>query len=81
MSEELIDEDALCALAKKYREAAGKSRAEAARDLGVARPTVFQAEEEPKQGLLKLRKRIIEQYSNLEVSGPFYVLRKKRGKG
>lgn len=81
MSEELIDEVGLCALAKKYREAAGKSRAKAARDLGVARPTVFQAEEEPKQGLIKLRKRIIEQYSKFEVAGPFYVLRKKRSGG
>ena len=78
MSKELIEEGKLGALAKKYRQAARKTRAAAARELGVARPTVFQAEEEPEQGLLKLWKRIIEQYSDFEVSGPFYVLTKRR---
>jgi DNA-binding XRE family transcriptional regulator len=78
VSDELINEDELCALAKRFRAAAGKSRAEAARRLGVARPTVFQAEEDPQQALLKLRKRIIEEYSDFDVTGPFYVLRRKR---
>ena len=77
MSDELVKEKALGSLAKKLREAAGKTRAEAARNLGVARPSIFQAEEEPELGLVKLRKRIIEEYSDFEVVGPFYVLRKK----
>ena len=77
MGEELIEEKNLGAIARKFREDAGKSRAEAARELDVARPTIFQAEEEPEQGLTKLRKRIIEEYSDFEVAGPFYVLRKK----
>ena len=77
MGEELIEENKLGAIARKFREDAGKSRAEAARELDVARPTIFQAEEEPEQGLTKLRKRIIEEYSDFEVTGPFYVLRKK----
>lgn len=77
MSDELVKEKALGPLAKKLREAAGKTRAEAARNLGVARPSIFQAEEEPELGLVKLRKRIIEEYSDFEVVGPFYVLRKK----
>lgn len=77
MAEEFIEEKNLGAIARKFREDAGKSRAETARELDVARPTIFQAEEEPEQGLTKLRKRIIEKYSEFEVAGPFYVLRKK----
>jgi DNA-binding XRE family transcriptional regulator len=76
--DERTEEDKLGALAKKFRQAARKTRAAAARELGVARPTIFQAEEEPEQGLLKLRKRIIEEYSEFEVSGPFYILTRKR---
>ena len=78
MSNELIEENKLGTLAKKFREGSGKTRAEAARELEVARPTIFQAEEEPEQALVKLRKRIIEEYSDFEVAGPFYVLREKR---
>ena len=78
MSDEFIKPENLGMLAKRFRVAAGKTRAQAARDLDVARPSVFQAEEEPDQALLKLRKRLIEEYSEFEVSGPFYVLRKKR---
>jgi len=77
MGDDLIEEKKLGAIAREFREAAGKSRAEAARELDVARPTIFQAEEEPEQGLTKLRKRIIEEYSDFEVVGPFYVLQKK----
>ena len=77
MSGEFIEEEELGLMAKKIREAAGKSRAEAARDLGVARPSIFQAEERPEIGLAKLRKRIIEKYSHLEVIGPGYILRSR----
>ena len=77
MGDDLSEEKKLGAIARKFRAAAGKSRAEAPRELDVARPTIFQAEEESKQGLTKLRKRIIEEYSDFEVVGPFYVLRKK----
>lgn len=78
MGNELIEENKLGALAKRFREGTGRTRAEAARELKVARPTIFQAEEEPEQALVKLRKRIIEEYSDFEVAGPFYVLKKKR---
>lgn len=78
VKDKLVDEQKLGSLAKQCREAAGKSRAEVARELKVARPTIFQAEEDPDQGLLKLRKRIIEAYSEYEVVGPMYLLRKKR---
>ena len=66
----------LAALAKKVRVVAKKNRAQAARELGVARPTVFQAEENPELSLFKLRKRIIEYYSPYKVIGPFYLLKK-----
>jgi DNA-binding XRE family transcriptional regulator len=72
-----IEEAALGSLAKKYREAAGKSRAEAARELGVARPTVFQAEENPDASLFKLRKRLIELYSPHRLIGPVFWLEEK----
>jgi DNA-binding XRE family transcriptional regulator len=76
--EQIVDEADLAALAKKYREASGKNRAEAARELDVARPTLIQAEERPEMSLTKLRKRIIATYSLFEVAGPVYLLRKKR---
>jgi DNA-binding XRE family transcriptional regulator len=75
--ERLVIEVALPALAKQFREKAGKNRAEAARELGVARPTVHQAEENPELGLFKVRKRIIEKYSSYRVVGPFYRLERK----
>ncbi|HWN94808.1 MAG TPA: hypothetical protein VNT99_07235 [Methylomirabilota bacterium] len=74
---EPVSERELAALAKKYREAAGKSRAQAARELKVSNPSVFQAEESPEQSLFKLRKRIIEKYSSLRVRGPVYLLEEK----
>ena len=64
----------LCAIAKRYRIAAGKSRAQAARELRVARPAIIYAEEDPKQSLFKLRKRIIEKYSPHKLVGPVYWL-------
>jgi DNA-binding XRE family transcriptional regulator len=71
------DDAGLAALAKQFRLAAGKRRAEAARELGVARPTVVQAEENPELSLSKLRMRIIERYSNYKVIGPVYLLEEK----
>jgi DNA-binding XRE family transcriptional regulator len=73
----VIEASSLPALAKKFREASGKNRAEAARDLGVARPSVIQAEERPDINLSKLRKRIIERYSPYELVGPVFYLKKK----
>ncbi|HVM60179.1 MAG TPA: hypothetical protein VMV72_04865 [Verrucomicrobiae bacterium] len=67
----------LCVLAKRYRIAAGKSRAQAARELHVARPAIVYAEEDPKQSLFKLRKRIIEKYSPHKVVGPAFWLERK----
>jgi DNA-binding XRE family transcriptional regulator len=78
MPDRIIQESDLAALAKEIRSKTGKTRAEVARELGVARPTVVQAEEEPERGLHKLRKQIIERYSEYEVIGPVYLVRKKK---
>jgi DNA-binding XRE family transcriptional regulator len=72
-----LSEKKLAALAKKYRKATGKIRAEVARELGVARPTVVQAEENPELSLTKLRILIIETYSPYKVTGPWFKLEKK----
>ncbi len=78
MSEkQLFTETELASLAKEFREKAGRNRAQAARELEVARPSVIQAEDSPERPLLKLRKRIVEKYSPYKVVGPFYRLQKK----
>ncbi len=74
---EFLQESALAALAKQFREAAGKRRADAARDMGIKQTSIFHAEESPEQSFLKLRKRMIEKYSPYKVTGPFYILEKK----
>jgi len=75
----VLDQTQLAALAKRCRVVAGKSRAQAARDMGIKHPGIFHAEESPKRSLAKLRKRLIEAYSNLRVIGPIYVLTEKQG--
>ena len=74
---EPIAESKLGALAKRYRKQAGKTRAQAAREMGVAQASIFNAEESPNQSLLKLRIKMIEAYSPFEVTGPVYFLEKK----
>lgn len=73
----LFPESELAALAKKTRQAVGKRKVEVARELGVAPPSVFNAEERPDMGLHKLRIRIIETYSKYRVIGPVYFLERK----
>jgi hypothetical protein len=69
-----VGERELAALAKKFRMAAGKTRAQAARDMGIKHPAIFHAEESPDQSLTKLRCRMITAYSEFDVSGPFFKL-------
>ena len=71
-----VEEKELAALAKKYRMEAGKTRAQAAREMGVKHPSIFHAEESPKMGYHSLRRKMIEAYSCLVISGPFYCLTK-----
>ena len=75
--EQLLTENDLAGLARRFRKAAGKSRSEAARDLGVSHVSIFRAEEDPEQSLLKLRTRMIEAYSPFKVVGPVYCLESK----
>jgi DNA-binding XRE family transcriptional regulator len=70
-------ETQLAGLAKKFRQAAGKSKVDAARELGVAAPTIFSAEERPEMSLTKLRRRMIEAYSPFKLVGPVFYLEQK----
>ena len=73
----IVAETELPTLAKEFRLKAGKTKIEAAAELGVGRPSVQLAEENPEQHLNKLRIRLIERYSPYKVVGPVYVLEKK----
>lgn len=77
LKEKSVLEHDLAALAKRFRKQAGKTRAQAAREMGVAQTSIFQAEEKPDQALLKLRMRLIEAYSPFMVVGPVFNLVKK----
>lgn len=66
----------LAELAKSFRLKSGKTKAQGARELGVSRPTIQLAEENPEQSLTKLRIRMIEEYSPYKVIGPVYILKK-----
>lgn len=74
---EVVEERKLVALAKKFRVAAGKTRADAAREMGVKHPSIFHAEESADKGYWSLRKRMIEAYSPYKVTGPLYRLETK----
>jgi DNA-binding XRE family transcriptional regulator len=74
---QLLTEKDLAALAKRFRKQAGKSRAEAGRELGVSHVSIHRAEENPEESLLKLRTRMIEAYSKFKVRGPVYFLEEK----
>ena len=73
-----LSETDLIALAKKFRKQSGKTRAQAAREMGVAQTSIFNAEENPTQSLSKLRSRMIEAYSDFKVTGPVFLVMKKR---
>lgn len=72
-----VSEKDLAGLARRFRKQAGKTRAQAAREMEVSQTSIFQAEEIPDQALLKLRMRMIEAYSIFEVVGPVYLLKRK----
>jgi len=71
----------LAAIAKRFRKEAGKSRAQAGREMRVSRPSIFHAEEKPAQSLLKLRIRMIEAYSPFKVEGAYFFLKTKKSCG
>ena len=72
-----LTERDLAAVAKHFRVAAGKNRSQAARELGVARPSLIHAEDYPEKPLIKQRIRIIEKYSPYKVIGPHFLLKRK----
>jgi hypothetical protein len=74
MAEKLVRESDLAALAKKFRIATGKTRSQAARELGITTPSLHHAEESPEKSLTKLRCKIIETYSKAKITGPYYRL-------
>ena len=76
-SSKYVEEHELAALAKQHRLAAGKTKAEVARAMGIKPPSMHHAEESPEQSFTKLRCRIIEAYSNLKVFGPFFRIDEK----
>jgi DNA-binding XRE family transcriptional regulator len=75
---EFVGEAELASMARQYRIAAGKNRAEAARELGVARQAIIYAEDQPGKSFTKLRCRLIETYSPYRVKGPVFRLERKR---
>jgi DNA-binding XRE family transcriptional regulator len=77
-ADKLVTESQLAALAKKHRIRAGKNRAEAARELRVARPAIIYAEDYPEMSFTKLRRRLIETYSTQRVTGPLFLIRNTR---
>lgn len=72
-----FSESDLATLAKKARQAAGKRKVDVARELDVASPAIFNAEEKPHMSLHKLRIRMIETYSKYKVVGPVYYLERR----
>lgn len=73
-----VTEAELATLAKEFRLKSGRTKIEAAAELGVTRPTVQNAEENPDQSLTRVRIRMIETYSPYKVSGPYYRLERKK---
>ena len=72
-----MNENDLAVVAKNCRRKAGRTRAQAARDMKVSQTSIFNAEESPDQALIKLRIRMIEAYSQFKVTGPKYFLENK----
>lgn len=74
---QFVSEPELAALAQKYRVASGKNRAQAARELDVARQAIIYAEDQPDKSFTKLRCRMIETYSPYRIVGPVFLVEKK----
>ncbi len=75
--QQFVSEAELAALAQKYRLASGKNRAEAARELGVARQAIIYAEDQPHKSFTKLRCRMIATWSPYKIVGPVFLVEKK----
>ena len=69
-----VKETELAEIAKSVRQKAGKTRAQAARDMGIRQTSIFHAEESPEKSYTKLRIRMIEAYSHSRVNGPVFIV-------
>lgn len=78
--QQVVTERSLAKLARELRQKAGKTKAQAGRELGVSRPAMQDAEERPERSMTKLRIRIIEKYSPFKVTGPFYRVTRRATK-
>ena len=65
-------------LASQVRKSRGHTPEDAADRLGVDARKVEQAENQPSRGLIRLRRRLIEQYTGYTIQGPFYKVHKRR---
>ena len=74
---QIVHPQELGALAKRYRLLSGKTKIEAAAELGVNRTSIQLAEENPEQRLPGLRIRMIERFSRYRMVGPVYVMELK----
>jgi DNA-binding XRE family transcriptional regulator len=74
----LVKERELTKMAKAARKQSRLSKAEVARQLGVTRGTIHQAEEYAYMSLTKLRIKIIENCSTAKISGPLYQVETRR---
>jgi len=74
----VVPEPELAALARLARQDAGITQTEAAHRLGVSRPTVAQAENEPTRPLSALRRKMISEFSGgYRCVGPFWIIARK----
>ena len=71
---QILTELELAGAAERFRKQANKTRAQAAREMGVSQTSIFHAEENPDESLIKLRVRMIEAYSTFKVKGPVFLL-------
>jgi DNA-binding XRE family transcriptional regulator len=69
-----VKETELAEIAKRVRQKAGKTRAQAARDMGIRQTSIFHAEESPEKSYTKLRIRMIETYSRVRITGPVFIV-------
>lgn len=72
-----VTEKDLVRMAKRFRKLSGKTRAQAAHEMGVRQVSIFQAEEKPREALTKLRCRMIKAYSPFTVVGPVFLVKRK----
>ena len=75
---DVLNEAELAAFAKQLRIESGESKAGVARVMQCQAPSIFHSEESPDLPYSKMRRRLIEHFSEFEVEGPVYRLQKKK---